>query len=278
MLISIVREKLKCSSERELIVAMCMRLEELLDGAPNMTHQEALDHLGITNVKVSKVFPHVHYGRFNEIQVVVKTLSLDIMHSNLTREFCVSQLLSDVSDQFPELLKYHVYTSTEHPSAKFNIMMVFTRYCKQPPPEAKDIVKFSAQLLSAIAIMHECHLVHSDVAPQNIVWDGAGDVVVSERLFCFSGGQRALFNFSRQLIDFGSTYFANVLGNDVDVDCVPHGHPGFAPEDPHRLFATDVYSAGKTIAFFGKKWCQRNEKINALVQLMVSANQSLQRT
>ncbi len=73
------------------------------------------------------------------------------------------------------------------------------------------------------------------------------------------------------MIDFGSTYYANINAKSEANWILPFGHKGFMldPPERHRFFGADVYSAGKTIEYYAKQWNQWNDKIASIVNLMV---------
>ncbi len=54
------------------------------------------------------------------------------------------------------------------------------------------------------------------------------------------------------------------------LDLMTFGHKGFMPNDEHRFYATDVYSAGKTVEYFAQQWGQWTNKLEDVVKVMVS--------
>ncbi len=179
-----LRERLQCCNDCELATYVNNVTEQMFAGdVPEMTQEEALAHIGVKNYRANKYHPHVYKGIYNDCPVFVKILSDRLADRDVGCEFMISQLLSNKSVHFPELVKHHLFKNSADWEHKFNVMMVFSVYRSCPPKKSKDVIKFSTQLCTAIEDMHLLHLVHSDVAPQNIVWDLNGDLVVRITVF-----------------------------------------------------------------------------------------------
>ena len=151
------------------------QINEFITSETEKLAQDVLPETHVSKVKwkyADEKFSHISHGSMGDTAVTGKCLSITRPEWHFGREILLTKYLSG-KPHIPTLL---LTETTREDEEDTHCTLIFPKY--NTSPKTRDINTVARQLLTAIEVMHKNGLVHSDIAPANILWDDSDNLVV----------------------------------------------------------------------------------------------------